>query len=113
MGDMGEVFRDMRSVNAARRSRNLDSADSVDDGNWIKHTNYHWSRKIGDKRLDYWPSKNKWRICGKTMHGDIGSFLHMHDPNYQGAENIVHKKSNEEIWEEHGYKRVRNGVEDD
>ena len=42
---------------------------------WFVHTPYHWSRMVNDKRLDYWPSKDKWMYEGKTMVGDVDDFI--------------------------------------
>lgn len=53
----------------ADRAKFLDQAISDDDGNWTKHTPHHWSRKVGDKRLDYWPSRKKWMFEGKVNRG--------------------------------------------
>lgn len=50
-------------------------ATSNDDGGWQKHTPYHWSRTVAGKRLDYWPSRNKYQYGGKVLHGDVQTFI--------------------------------------
>jgi hypothetical protein len=46
-------------------------AIAEDDGNWTKHTAYHWSRFAGGQRVDYWPSRKKFLIANKVMRGDV------------------------------------------
>ena len=53
----------------ADRKRFLEQAIATDDGNWTKHTQWHWSRIIDGKRLDYWPSRKKFQWQGKVMRG--------------------------------------------
>lgn len=59
----------------ADRARFLADAQATDDGGWQKHTQYHWSRTVGDKRLDYWPSRKKWQYEGKVRRGDVLAFI--------------------------------------
>jgi len=72
MGDMGEIFNAMRERDKQRRSDNLASADPT---GWTQHTPVHWSRVLLGDRLDYWPSRNKFRWRGKTHHGDVMGFV--------------------------------------
>jgi hypothetical protein len=53
----------------ADRKRFLQDAILQDDGQWIKHTQWHWSRSINGERLDYWPSRKKFQFRGKVMRG--------------------------------------------
>lgn len=53
----------------------LATALSNDDGGWVKHTEYHWSRFINGERLDYWPSRNKFQWRGKVRRGDVMSIV--------------------------------------
>jgi hypothetical protein len=55
----------------ADRERFMAQAEADDDGNWTKHTQYHWSRYAGGDRVDYWPSRKKFQIAGKVMRGDV------------------------------------------
>ena len=72
MGDMGDVFRDMREMNKKRKERNLENADK---SGWTEHSEYHWSRNLNGKRLDYWPSRNKFQYEGRVMCGDVKGFV--------------------------------------
>ena len=72
MGDMAEVFNAWKEQDKERKKRNLENAD---DTGWNKHTEYHWSRDLNGKRLDYWPSRNKFQYEGKVMCGDIAGFI--------------------------------------
>lgn len=72
MGDMGEMFREHKAQDNERKERNLANANS--DG-WNIHTMYHWSRILNGKRLDYWPSRNKFQYDGRIMCGDVNGFI--------------------------------------
>jgi hypothetical protein len=72
MGDMGEIFNAMREADRWRRHRNLTAADPTE---WTVHTDVHWSRTLDGDRLDYWPSRNKFRWRGKTYCGDVRGFI--------------------------------------
>lgn len=58
---MGEIFNAMKERKKERKEGNLSNAQEffIDD-EWVKHTEYHWSRNLNDKKLDYWPSTNRW-----------------------------------------------------
>ena len=53
----------------ADRQRFMQQAVANDDGGWTKHTEWHWSRMIGEDKLDYWPSRKKFQFKGKVMRG--------------------------------------------
>lgn len=57
------------------RARFLEEAKAADDGRWIKHTEFHWSRMLNGKKLDYWPSRKKWQYAGKVRRGDVVKFI--------------------------------------
>ena len=57
------------------RRRFMGDAISMDDGGWIKHTDYHWSRNVAGSRLDYWPSRKKFMHKGKVQRGDVFKFI--------------------------------------
>ena len=59
----------------ADRKTFLESAVQNDDGGWVKHTQFHWSRMIQGKKLDYWPSRNKFQYEGKVRRGDVYTFI--------------------------------------
>jgi hypothetical protein len=51
------------------RKNFLAQANLEDDGGWTKHTEWHWSRMIGNERLDYWPSRKKFMWKKQVMRG--------------------------------------------
>jgi hypothetical protein len=57
----------------ADRKRHL--ANAFDDGGWVKHTPFHWSRTIDGDRLNYWPSRKKYQFKGKVRRGDVSKLL--------------------------------------
>lgn len=59
----------------ADRARFMNEAVSADDGGWIKHTEWHWSRIVAGQRLDYWPSRKKFQYQGTVRRGDVMKFL--------------------------------------
>ena len=59
----------------ADRAAFLTKAVADDDGKWTKHTDFHWSRTVAGKRLDYWPSRKKFQYNGKVMRGDVYKFI--------------------------------------
>ena len=71
MGDVGKTYKAYEEHKKRKRRKNLKDAESKDDGEWDKHTPYHWSREVSDKdfnypvRIDYWPTKNKWQYRNK------------------------------------------------
>ena len=72
MGDMGEIFNAWKEQDKERKQKNLENAN---DEGWTKHTTYHWSRTLNGKRLDYWPSRNKFQYEGRVMCGDVDGFI--------------------------------------
>lgn len=65
---------------AAQRQQHLQEAIAMDDGRWTKHTPYHWSRMVRGERLDFWPTKEKYRWHGKTEFGDVRRVLRKDHP---------------------------------
>ena len=49
-----------------RRKQALEEADPT---GWTQHTQWHWSRQVEGERIDYWPSKRKWRFRNHTYYG--------------------------------------------
>lgn len=70
--DMAEVFNIMREQDRERRERNLKNANPE---GWTIHTEYHWSRTLNGKKLQYWPSRNKFMYNGRVMCGDVEGFI--------------------------------------
>ncbi len=69
---MVEDFKFLKQLNKDRKKRNLEGASKE---GWNLHTEWHWSRTLNGKRLDYWPSKNKFQYNGKVMCGDVDGFI--------------------------------------
>lgn len=69
----------------ADRQRFLEEAIAKDDGGWTKHTQWHWSRMIDGKRLDYWPSRKKFQYEGKVMRG-LKAMAKLRNKNTKGQE---------------------------
>lgn len=72
MGDMGDLFNDMKRYKRDKRRQNLQAADPT---GWHKFTDYHWRRKLLGWDLDYWPSTKRWCYRGKYSNGDVNAFI--------------------------------------
>ena len=76
---MREIFKAINERNKERKENNLLNAQEFFDyAEWVKHTEYHWSRSLQDKKLDYWPSTNRWMWCKKKYTGkpeDLMNFI--------------------------------------
>ena len=73
--DMAGDFKVMRRYTQAKREQNLEDNKKLADDGWTVHTEYHWSRTLNGKRLDYWPSRNKFQYEGNIHHGDVHGFV--------------------------------------
>ena len=80
MGDTKDTFQYMKELNKERKERNL--ANASREG-WHLHTEHHWSRQLQGKRLDYWPSTNKFQYDGMIMRGDVAAFIRKRENNNQ------------------------------
>lgn len=73
MSDRDPIWDAMKEHSKAKfdadRARFLDQAQTDDDGYWVKHTTWHWSRDVNGERLDYWPSRKKFQWQGKVARG--------------------------------------------
>jgi hypothetical protein len=72
MGDTGDDFKALKDHMKAKRAANLSSAKPE---GWTVHTDYHWSMTLNGKRLDFWPSRNKFQYDGRIMTGCIAGFI--------------------------------------
>lgn len=75
MSDMAEIFNAMREADKERRHANLEAAGDIAP-RFTQHTPWHWSITCDGDRLDYWPSKNKWRWRDKSYTGTPKDLLH-------------------------------------
>lgn len=73
------IYDDMKAHSKAKfnhdRKMFLEHAKVADDGGWTKHSEFHWSREVAGKRLDYWPSRKKFQYRGKVRRGDVYNFI--------------------------------------
>lgn len=70
--DTAIIGRAMKQLKRERGERNLAAADP---SGWTKHMPYHWSREFRGRRLDYWPSRNRFQYAGKVMTGDVVAWM--------------------------------------
>lgn len=75
---MGDTFRAWKEQDKQRKKQNLKNANPI---GWTKHTEYHWSRILNGKKLDYYPSRNKFQYEGRIMVGDIEGFIKKRETN--------------------------------
>ena len=76
MGDVGEAFNEMRELVKEKRQGHLDKAEKNSwPVRWTVHTPYHWSCVVNGKRLDYWPSRDKFQYEGRIIQGGIRGFI--------------------------------------
>lgn len=78
---MGDMFREMREEKQARRHANLVEAEQsleADRDMWTQHNSHHYSLMLQGKKLQYWPSANRWNWNGKSFTGkyhDLKAFI--------------------------------------
>ena len=79
MTDRDPIWDALKSHSKAKfdadRKLFMDRANEADDGKWVKHTDFHWSRNVCGERLDYWPSRKKFQFKGRVMRGDVMDFI--------------------------------------
>lgn len=72
--DTKDFYRAIDAMERHRKAKNLENA--FDDGNWTKHNDYHWSRILQGKTLQYWPSTNKFQHGhAKVQFGGIEGYI--------------------------------------
>lgn len=64
-------------LRAARPSYDDLARTFKDDGtlNWVVHNEFHYSLWLLGERLQYWPTKSKWRWRTVTHTGDVEAFI--------------------------------------
>ena len=75
MGKDSDVRLDGEAMKMAKRERGIRNLAAADPTGWTVHTDHHWSRTLAGKRLDYWPSRNKFQYDGRVMTGDVRGFI--------------------------------------
>ena len=77
MGDMGEVFRDMRKATKQRKERNLSKNMGFLNSKRIDYEVFNQGYHVRvfspfgkyELKVEFYPSTNKWVFRGKTYHG--------------------------------------------
>jgi hypothetical protein len=72
MGDIGEYWREHREY---RSKKSLENFMQADVSGWNQYSILHWHRDLLGERLEFWPTKKKWRYKGKTMTGNVNEFI--------------------------------------
>lgn len=66
MSEIGDMFGAVRERTRLHHAAMLDKADVA---GWTRHTAYHFSRKFGKTRVDWWPSSGKAMVDNKMVYG--------------------------------------------
>lgn len=76
MDDDSEFYREWKARSRrAHKERGVRNLAKADPAGWVQHTEFHWSRTLNGKQLDYWPSRQKFQYGGKVHTGDVLSFI--------------------------------------
>jgi len=68
-------FADGRGIYLTKAMAALKLRNTEPPEGWRKHTPYHWSIDVAGKRLDFWPTKDKWMYEGELCWGDVDEFI--------------------------------------
>jgi hypothetical protein len=63
---MGDIFNGMKATTQRHRADMLAKANT--DG-WTRHTEWHFSRTFGGKRMEWWPSGGKAKYGNRMVYG--------------------------------------------
>jgi len=66
MGDMGDIFNEMRANTKAHHAKMLAAANTE---GWVKHTEWHYSKTASGHRMDWWPGSGKAQLDGRMIYG--------------------------------------------
>lgn len=74
MGDMGEVFRDLREATKRKKQNSLEqNTQTIKESGLeyrILNNGYHIKVRIkGQPIVDFWPSTNRWSCCSQLFYG--------------------------------------------
>ena len=80
MGDMGEVFNDMRKAKQERRAANTKDSTAMLAGHGIDFESHnsgaHLIVHAGVCKIDFWPSTGLWIVRGsKKRHGGVRKLI--------------------------------------
>lgn len=77
---MSEIGDDFKAMQEHYRKIRHDRVKHGAPPGWTEHSQWHWSRMLNGKRLDYWPSTQKFRYAGRTHQGDVWGFIRNREP---------------------------------
>lgn len=76
MSEIGEMYKALRqNEQASRELQRVENLRNHTSTDWIQHTPYHWGRWVDGKKLDFWPSRDKWMYDGKVRVGGLADWL--------------------------------------
>jgi len=71
-----DLYRETAEYHKQLRQQRLARNEATYDlSNWKQHTPYHWGRTVKGKKLDFWPTKDKWMYDGKVRVGGLYFWL--------------------------------------
>lgn len=78
MGDMADVFNDMKAHAKSQRVLNMEEFEAWRERlmalGLVQRSDYHWTVLLGGDTCGWWPSTQKWHM-GKTFHGGPEQFF--------------------------------------
>lgn len=81
MGDMGDIFNDMKDMRKAeRKARSTQAGSMVEDVRKLVDSlavdpNGTWNIVKGQQKIQFYPTKGTWQIRGRMQRGGIHSFM--------------------------------------
>lgn len=90
MGDMGEVFNDLRKIKQAKRASNTPDSTAMLRAAGILFRAYnggvHLKLLAGDKLVNFWPSTGLWMVEGNTRKSrGVRKLINYVKANTEGA----------------------------
>lgn len=85
MGDMGDLFNDLKDIRREQRAaRSTQAGAMVDDvrskvDKLVVDANGTWNVVKGIYKIQFYPTKGTWQYRGKMMRGGIFSFINWLD----------------------------------
>ncbi len=71
----GWTSEDFREHTDERKQRGIKNLAQANLAGFTRHSELHYSRTLLGDRMDYWPSRNRWRWRRKTMTGNVQQFI--------------------------------------
>jgi hypothetical protein len=60
MGDMIDMFRALQDDRKSENEERMRLVIAANLDGWTRHSEYHWSRLVKGRKLDWWPSTGRW-----------------------------------------------------